>query len=54
MYVLLDCYNEGIQILTVSILTLDNSIELKRRESELEWFCGFAEAGAMFFISKKK
>lgn len=51
MYVLPDCYHEDIKLLTVSILTLVNSKELKRRESELEWFCGFSEAESIFFIS---
>ena len=46
MYVLPDCYHEDIKLLTVSILTLVNSKELKRRESEQEWFCGFS----FFFI----
>lgn len=61
MYVLPDCYHEGIELMSVSInkvwQTRNTAINqpeetwLKEREFELEWFSGFSEAESIFFIS---
>lgn len=61
MYVLPDCCYEGIELMSVPIskirqernttITRAEETWLKKKEFELEWFCGFDEAESMFFIS---
>jgi len=61
LYVLPDCYHEGIELMFVSInkvwqkqntgINQPEETWLKEREFKLEWFCGFSEAESMFFIS---
>lgn len=63
MFVLSDCYYEGYELMSVSITKVwqrniatnqPGNISpawLKEREKELEWFSGFSEAEAMFYIS---
>jgi len=61
LYVLPDCYHEGIELMSVYINTVRqkrntalNQTEetwLKGRELELEWISGFSEAESMFYIS---